>query len=175
MIQCLNYIMHKHKILNLSVSQLFDFLLLENSLFQSVPNFKNQVIFLDIQLYSFFIYFGYQLSILCVGSKSLQSLFCHVVHMIVAFTIQNLSSLMRYILLTADLSACANGVLFRNSCLVPVSSRIFSTFSSFSFSVSGFILGSLINSKLSFVGDEFASIWILLHETIEFNQQHSER
>jgi hypothetical protein len=47
-------------------------------------------------------------------------------------------------LLILDLTAQAIAVLFRNFSPVPISSRLFPTFSSISFSVSGFMWSSLI-------------------------------
>jgi hypothetical protein len=56
---------------------------------------------------------------------------------------------------------------------VPVSSRLFSTFSSIRFSVSGFMLRSLIHLDLSFVqGDEYGSIFIFLHTDSQLDQHH---
>ena len=59
---------------------------------------------------------------------------------------------MGFQLLIIDLSACANGVLFRNSYPVPVILRLFPTFFVLiRFSVSGFMLRSLIHLELNFV------------------------
>ena len=53
------------------------------------------------------------------------------------------------------------GVLFRKFPPVPMSSRLFPTFSSLRFSVSGFMFRSLIHLDLSFVqGDKYGSIFI---------------
>ena len=63
-----------------------------------------------------------------------------------------------------DLTAQAINVLFRNFSLVPISSKLFPTFSSLSFSVSGFMWNSLNHLDLSFVQeDKNRSIHILLH------------
>jgi len=63
-----------------------------------------------------------------------------------------------------DLSAYANGVLLGKSFPVPMSSRVFLTFSSISFFVFGFMLRSLIHFELSFVQDaKCGSICIFLH------------
>jgi hypothetical protein len=75
----------------------------------------------------------------------------------VSFALQKLFSSMRSHLLIVDLSAYANGVLFRKSFPVPMSSRLFLIFSSirffFSFlsDISGFMLRSLVHLELSFV------------------------
>jgi hypothetical protein len=72
-----------------------------------------------------------------------------------------------------DLTAQASAVLFRNFSLVPTSSRLFTTFSSISFSVSGFMWSSFIHLDLSFVqGDKNGSIHILLHDNCQLSQQH---
>jgi hypothetical protein len=64
-----------------------------------------------------------------------------------------------------DLTAQDIGVLFRNFSPVPISSRVFPTFSSISFSVSGFMWSSLIHLDLSFVleirMDQFAFFYFL--------------
>jgi hypothetical protein len=63
-----------------------------------------------------------------------------------------------------DLTAQAVAVLFRKISPVPVYLRVFPTFSSINFSVSGFMWRSLIYLHLSFVqGDKNGSIRILLH------------
>jgi hypothetical protein len=75
--------------------------------------------------------------------------------MMISFAMKKFLSYMRSHLLISDLSACANSVLFRNTFSVPVSSRLFHVFSSIRFSVSGFMLRSLIHLELIFVqGDE---------------------
>jgi hypothetical protein len=58
---------------------------------------------------------------------------------------------MRSHLLILDLSTQAIAVLFRNLYPVPISLRVFPTFSSINFSVSGFMWSSLIHLDLSFV------------------------
>ena len=64
---------------------------------------------------------------------------------------QKLFSIIRSHLLIVDLCVYANGVLFKKSPPVPVSSSLFFTFSSSRFSVSGLMLRSLIHLELSFV------------------------
>ena len=62
-------------------------------------------------------------------------------------------------------------VLFRKLSPVSIGSRLFLTFSSLRFSVSGFMSRSLI--YLSFVqGDKYGSICMLLHSVIQLDQQH---
>jgi hypothetical protein len=69
---------------------------------------------------------------------------------------------MRSHLLIVNLSACTNSVLFRNTS-VPMSSKLFLTFFSIRFSVSGFMLTSLIHLELSFVqGDKYVSFFFFL-------------
>jgi hypothetical protein len=76
-------------------------------------------------------------------------------------------------LLILDLIAQAIAVLFRNCPPVPISLRLFFTFSSISFSVSGFVWSSLIYLDLSFVqGDKNGSIRIFLHGDRQLSQQH---
>jgi hypothetical protein len=63
---------------------------------------------------------------------------------------------MRSHLLILDLMAQAIDVLFRSFFPVPISSRLFPTFSSISFSVSGFMWSSLIHFYLTLVQGEMA-------------------
>lgn len=65
--------------------------------------------------------------------------------MIVSFATQKLFSFMRFQLLTAHLINCGKGVLFRKSFLVPMSSRLFPSFSSIRLTVFDLMLGSLIH------------------------------
>ena len=77
----------------------------------------------------------------------------------VSFALQKLCSFMRSHLLILDLTAQAIAVLFRNFSSVPVSSRLFPTFSFINFSVSGFMWRFLIQLDLSFIqGDMNGSI-----------------
>ena len=73
-------------------------------------------------------------------SHSVGSLF---VLLMVSFALQKLCTFMRYHLLILDLTAQAIAVLFRNFSPVPISLRLFPTFSSISFSVSVFMWSSL--------------------------------
>jgi hypothetical protein len=71
---------------------------------------------------------------------------------------------MRSHLSVVDLRAQAIGVLFRKFSPVPTCLRLFPTFSSNSFSVSGFMWRFLIHLDLSFgQGDKNGSMCILLH------------
>jgi hypothetical protein len=65
------------------------------------------------------------------------------------------------------------GVLFRKFHPVPMSSRLFHTFSSIRFSVSGFRLRTLSHLHLSFVqGDKYGSIFIFLYTYSLIDQLH---
>jgi hypothetical protein len=56
---------------------------------------------------------------------------------------------------------------------VPMSSRLFPSFSSIKFKVSGFMLRSLIYLDLSIVQDDkYGSIFIFLHVNSQLDQQH---
>ena len=59
--------------------------------------------------------------------------------------VQKLFRFMKVYLLMVHLCVCANSALFRKSFPVPVNSRLFPTFSSIRFSLSGFMLRSLIH------------------------------
>jgi hypothetical protein len=74
-------------------------------------------------------------------------------------------------LLILNLTAQATAVLFRNYSPVTIFLRLFPTFSSISFSVSGFIWSSLIHLDLTLVqGDRNGSIHILLHDNLQLCQ-----
>jgi hypothetical protein len=80
---------------------------------------------------------------------------------------------MRSHLSIQDLIAQAIAVLFRNFYLVSISSRLFPTFSSINFRVSGFMWSSLIHLDLTFIeGDNNGSISILLHDNAQLCQHH---
>jgi hypothetical protein len=103
-------------------------------------------------------------------SQSVGSLF---VLLTVSFALQKLCNFMRSYLLILYLTAQAIAVLFRNFSPVPTSLRLFPTFSSVSFSVSGFMWNSLIHLDLTLVqGDENGSIHILLHDNCKLCQHH---
>jgi hypothetical protein len=72
-----------------------------------------------------------------------------------------------------NLTAQVIAVLFRNFSPVPISSKLFPTFSSISFSVSGFMWSSLIHLDLTVVqGNKNGSIRILLHDNHQLCQHH---
>ena len=91
----------------------------------------------------------------------------------VPFNLQKLCNFMRSHLWILDLTAQPIAVLFRNFSPVPISSRLFPTFSSISFSVSGFMCSSLIHLDLTLVqGDRNGSIHILLHDNCQLCHHH---
>ena len=103
-------------------------------------------------------------------SQSVGGLF---VLLTVSFALQKLCNFMRSHLSILDLTAQAIAVLFRNFSPVPISSRLFPTFSSISFSVSGFMWSSVIHLDLTLVqGDRNGSIRILLHDNRQLCQHH---
>jgi hypothetical protein len=91
----------------------------------------------------------------------------------VSFALQKLCNFVRSHLWSLNLTAQANDILFRNFSPVPTSSRFFPSFSSVSFSVSGFMWSSLIHLDLTLVqGDRNGSIHILLHDNLQLCQHH---
>jgi hypothetical protein len=79
----------------------------------------------------------------------------------------------QFSILQHDLTAQAIAVLFRNFSPVPISLRLFPTFSSISFCVSGFMWSSLIYLDLTLVQpDRNGSIHILLHDSHQLCQHH---
>ena len=89
----------------------------------------------------------------------------------VSYALQNFFSFIGSNLLIVDLSVCATGVLFRKLSLGPLCSRLLPTYPSIIFSVSGFMLRSLIHLKLNFVQDvkhKTISV-LLLHEDTQFD------
>jgi hypothetical protein len=103
-------------------------------------------------------------------SQSVGGLF---VLLTLSFALQKLCNIMRSHLSILDLTAQAIAVLFRNFPPMPISSRLFQTFSSINFSVSGFMWRCLIHLGLSFVqGDKNGSICILLHDNCQLSQHH---
>jgi hypothetical protein len=100
-----------------------------------------------------------------------QSIGGHFVLLTVSFALQKLCNFMRSHLSVLDLTAQAIAVLFRNFSPVPISLRVFPTFCSINFSVSGLMWRSLIHLDLSFVqGDKNGSICILLHDNCQLCQ-----
>jgi hypothetical protein len=69
------------------------------------------------------------------------------------------------------LSVYANGVQFRMSSSVSMSSKLFSTFSSIRFSVSDFMLRSLLHMEFGQCC-KYRSMWILLRADSQFDQYH---
>ena len=80
-----------------------------------------------------------------------QSVGCRFILLTLSFALSKLCNFMRSHLSILDLTAQATAVLFRNFSSVPISSRLFPTFSSINFSVFGFMWRSLIHLDLSFV------------------------
>ena len=98
---------------------------------------------------------------------------CPFVLLTVSFALQKLCNFMRSYLSILDLRAKAIGVLFRNFPPMLMSSRVFSSFFSISFRVSGFMWRSLIHLEWSLVqGNKNGSIHILLHADLQLNQHH---
>ena len=103
----------------------------------------------------------------------LQSVGALFVLLTLSFALQKLCSFMRSHLSILDLIMQAIAVLFRNFSPVPISSRLFPTFSSISFSVSGFMWNSLTHLDLTLMqGDRNGSIHILLHDNHQLCQHH---
>ena len=82
-----------------------------------------------------------------------------------SFALQKLCNIMRSLLSILDLTAQAIAVLFRNFSPVRISSRLFPTFSSINFSVSGLMWRPLIHLDLSFVQG-----WINSHSSTRYHQ-----
>ena len=88
--------------------------------------------------------------------------------------LQKHSSFMWSLLSILHLRAWAIGILFRKYPPVPLSSRLFPTFSSIRFSVSNFMLKSLIDLDLCFVqGEKYGSVLIFLHKDSQLDQHYS--
>ncbi|XP_060229617.1 uncharacterized protein LOC132649570 isoform X2 [Meriones unguiculatus] len=143
---------------------------LKIELFSSAPHFLSGL--LGLLLFSFFSCL-YILDMSHLSDKGLvkilsQSVGGSFVLMTVSFALQKLFSFMKSHLLIVALRACAVGVLFRKFSPVPMSSRVFPTFFSSRFNVSGSMLRSLIHLDFSFVQDEkYGSIFIFLHVDIQ--------
>jgi hypothetical protein len=106
-------------------------------LFSSVPHIIMGIFdFLEFSFLSSFYILDISppsdLGLVKILSKSVGGLF---VLLTVSFALQKLCNFMRSHLLILDLPAQAIAVLFRNFSPVPISSRVFPTFSSKSFSV----------------------------------------
>lgn len=101
--------------------------------------------------------------------------FCRLsfVRLMVSFAFQKFSVSQRSHLLVVNLSICIISVLFRRLSAVLLHSKLFSTLSSVWFNVfSGLILRSLIYLEFFVQGDKYASICILIHREIQFDQRH---
>jgi hypothetical protein len=110
-----------------------------------------------------------------VGLEKIFFSICWVplVPLTVSFALKNLCSFLRSHLSILDLTAQAIGVPFRNYFPVLMCLRLFPTFSSISFSVSGFMWQSLIHLDMSFVqGDKNGSICTFLLADHQLNQHH---
>jgi hypothetical protein len=96
-------------------------------------------------------------------SQSVGDLF---VLLTVSFVLQKVCNFMRSNLSILDVTAQAIAVPFRNFPPVPISSRLFPTFSSINVSVSGFMWRSLIHLDLSFVQeirmDQFSFFYMII-------------
>jgi hypothetical protein len=91
----------------------------------------------------------------------------------VSFALQKLCNFMRSHFSILNLIAQAIAVLFRNFSPGPISLRLFPTFSSISFTVSGFMWSSLIHLDLTLVQeDKNGLIRILLHDNHQLCQHH---
>jgi hypothetical protein len=91
----------------------------------------------------------------------------------VSFALQKLCNFMRSHLSILDFIAQAIAVLFRSLSLVPISLRLFPSYSSISFSVSGFMWSSSVHLELTLVqGDKSGTIHILLHDNRQLCQHH---
>ena len=147
----------------------------ENSLFSSVPHF---LIGSFDSLESNFCSFLYMLDISPIADVKLvkilsQYVGSHFVSLIVSLSLKKLCNIIKSRLSIFDLRAQAIGVLFRKFSPVPMCSKVFPTFSSNSFSVSGLMWRSLIYLHLIFVqGDKKGSIFILLHAECQLDQHH---
>jgi hypothetical protein len=147
----------------------------ENSLFSSVPDFLMGLFeFLESSLLSSFYILDISplsdLGLVKILSQSVGGLF---VLLTVSFALQKLCNFMRSHLSILDLTMQVIAVLFRNFSPVPISSRLFPTFSSSNFSVSGLMWRSLIHLYLSFLqGDKNGIIHIFLHDNHQLCQHH---
>jgi hypothetical protein len=98
---------------------------------------------------------------------------CLFVFLTVSFALQKLCNFMRSHLSILDLTVQAISVQFRNFPHVSISSKLFPTFSSIGFSVSGFMWSSSVHLELTLVqGDKSGTIHILLHDNRQLCQHH---
>jgi hypothetical protein len=144
----------------------------ENSSFSSVPHFNG--VYLESSFLSSLCILNVSplsdLGLAKIISLSVCGLF---VLLTVSFALHKLCNIMRSHLLILDLKEQAVGILFRNFSLVTITLRLLPTFSSISFSVSGFMWSSFIHLDFRFVqGDENRTIHILLHDNHQLCQHH---
>jgi hypothetical protein len=139
----------------------------ENSLFSSEPHFLMGLFdFLE----STFLSTLYILYIRPLPDLGLGKMLSHSVGglfylLTISFGLQKHCNFMSSHLLILNLTAQAIAVLFRNFPHVPISSRLFPTSSSISFTVSGFMWSFLIRLDLTLVQrDSNGTIPILLHD-----------
>jgi hypothetical protein len=147
----------------------------ENSLFSSEPHFLMGLSdFLESTFFSF-LYMLDTSPLSDLGKVKIlyQSVGGLFVLLTVSYALQKLCIFIRSHLSILDLTAQAIAVLSRNFSPVPIALRLFPTFSSISFSVSGLMWCSLIHSDLTLVqGDRNGSIRILLHFNRQLCQHH---
>ena len=87
------------------------------------------------------------------------------------FALEKFFNFMRFHLLTVDLTAFVNDLLYRKSFSEQLSSKLFQISSSIRYSVSSFLLASLICWEFSFVQDvKYGTTFILLHVSIQIDQ-----
>jgi hypothetical protein len=146
----------------------------ENSLYSSLPQFlKGLFEFLE----SSFLSSLYILDISPLSDSRLVKILSQSVGgLFVLLTVSCLTEALQFYevpFVNSGSYSTAIAVLFRKFSLVPISLRLFPTFSSINFSVSGFIWRVLIHLDLSFVqGDKNGSIRVLLHDNHQLNQHH---
>ena len=135
----------------------------ENSLFSSVPHYLIRLFGL---LESNFLSSLCNLDISPLSDVRLWKIFhqfvgCHFVLLPVSFTLQKPFSFKRCHLSIVDLRAWAIGDLFRKFSPVPMGSRLSLTFSSIRFSISSFVLQSLIWAFFRVINmDQFAFFYL---------------
>jgi hypothetical protein len=129
------------------------------------PIFNRVIWFLKSNfLSSLYILYISPLSDLGLVKTFYQSVGYRFVLLTVFFALQKLCNFMKSHLSILDLTPQDIAVLFRNFFLVPIFLRLFPTFFSLCFNVSGFMWSSLIHLNLRFVqGNKKGPILILLH------------
>ena len=139
----------------------------------------SRIIWLDLYpifnwiICSNFLSYLYILEISPLSDVGLLKIFFHSVSycfalLTTSFALQKLLSFWLFHLLIVVLSVCATGIIFRKWSSVTMYSRLLPTSSSIKFSVTEFMLMSLIHLNLSFVHSyRYGSIYILLHPAIQ--------